>query len=202
MQLVNQRDERYKRLLYFDDPKKVVGHIARGINPQINTEEFIRPVFNYYNRFGSTKYVNGNTSKEVVGTVKSHVNYVVMDSDWEGVAAKTLDEIPEVISYVKNQFLGFAIPYVNDGVERQYFPDFIARIAAKEGETPVNLIIEVTGMSREKAEKKWYVENRWLPAVNAVRERYGYGRWHFIEIANDIRDIRGQLRDKIAEINL
>jgi len=35
-----------------------------------------------------------------------------------------------------------------------------------------------------------------------VRERYGYGRWHFIEIANDIRDIRSQLLDKIAEINL
>ena len=202
VQLLNQRDERFRRLLYFEDSKKVVDHIARGINPQINTEEFIRPVFNYYNRFGSTKYVNGNTSKEVFATVKSHVNYVVMDSDWEAVAAKTLDEIPEVISYVKNQFLGFAIPYLRDGAERQYFPDFIARIAAKDGETPVNLIIEVTGMNKEKAEKKWYVENRWLPAVNAVRERYGYGRWHFIEIANDIRDIRGQLRDKIAEINL
>jgi len=200
--LISQRDLRYKRRLYFEEPKKVVGHIVRGINPHINTEEFIRPVFNYYNRFGSTKYVNGNTSKEVFATVKSHVNYVVMDSDWEAVAAKTLDEIPEVISYVKNQFLGFTIPYVNEGRERQYYPDFIARIASKKSETPLNLIIEVTGMNREKAGKKWYVENRWLPAVNTVRERYGYGRWHFIEIANDIRDIRSQLLDKIAEINL
>ena len=86
----------YKKLLYFEDPKTVVDHINRGINPHINTSEFIKPVFNYYNQFGSTKYVNGNTSKDVYPTEKSHVNYVVMDSDWEGVCAKTLEEIEEV----------------------------------------------------------------------------------------------------------
>ena len=114
------------------------------------------------------------------GTVKSHVNYVVMDSDWEAVAAKTLDEIPEVISYVKNQFLGFAIPYVRDGAERQYFPDFIARIAVKGGETPVNLIIEVKGYRREDAkEKRSTMETYWIPAVNNIGT---FGRWAFAEL--------------------
>jgi len=91
--LLNIADPRYKRLLYFEEPKKVVDHIARGINPQHNTTEFIRPVFNYYNKFSSTKYVNGNTVKDVYPTEKSHINYVVMDSDWEGICAKTLEEI-------------------------------------------------------------------------------------------------------------
>ncbi len=181
--------------------KKMADHIVRAINPHINTEEYIRPVFNYYNRFGSTKYVSGNTSKEVYRATKSHVNYVAMDSGWEGIAAKTLEELPQVISYVKNQFLGFTVPYVKEGQDKQYYPDFIALIATPAGE-PLNLMIEISGMSKDKAEKKWFVENRWLPAVNAVHEKYEFGRWHFIEVANDIRDIRTQLLDKIQEINL
>lgn len=197
--LLNIEDQRFKRLLYFENPKKVVDHISRGINPHINTDEYIRPVFNYYNRFSSTKYVNGNTSKDVFPTQKSHVNYVVMDSDWEGIAAKTLEEIPEVETYVKNQFLGFAIPYNKDGKDKNYFTDFIAKVKNKEGQE-VNLMIEISGMSRDKAEKKWFVENRWIPAVNAVQEKYELGKWHFIEIANDIRNIRNQLTDKIKTL--
>jgi type III restriction enzyme len=197
--LLNIEDLRFKRLLYFEDPKKIVDHIARGINPEKNTVEYIRPVFNYYNQFGSTKYVNGNTVKETFPTKKSHVNFVVMDSGWEGIAAKTLEESHQVISYVKNQFLGLTIPYVIDGKEKQYYPDFIVRCTGKNGQKK-NLIIEITGMNKEKAEKKWYLENRWLPAVNAVREKYEYDEWHFIEIANDVRDIKNQLSEKINSL--
>jgi type III restriction enzyme len=197
--LFNIPDQRFKRLLYFEAPKKIVDHIARGINPQNNTSEHIRPVFNYYNKFSSTKYVNGNTVKDVYPTEKSHVNYVVMDSDWEGICAKTLEEINTVESYVKNQFLGFAIPYTKDGKDRQYFTDFIARVKSKDG-TIKNLMIEISGMSRDKAEKKWFVENRWIPAVNALKEKYGYSEWHFIEVANDIRNLKNQLIEKIQSI--
>lgn len=196
--LLNIQDSRFKRLLYFDDPKKIVDHISRGINPHINTSEHIRPVFNYYNKFSSTKYVNGNTVKDVYPTERSHVNYVVMDSDWEGIAAKTLEEL-NVKSYVKNQFLGFAIPYVKDGKDRNYFPDFIAQVKGKDGK-PKNLIIEISGMSKDKAEKKWFVESRWLPAVNALKDKYEYPEWHFIEVANDIRNIKNQLIEKISSI--
>lgn len=197
--LLNIADPRYKRLLFFEDSKKIVAHIARGINPQLNTTEHIRPVFNYYNKFSSTKYVNGNTVKDVYLTQKSHVNYVVMDSDWEGICAKTLEEIDTVETYVKNQFLGFAIPYVKDGKDRQYFTDFIARVKGKDG-TPKNLMIEISGMSKDKAEKKWFVENRWIPAMNALKEKYNYPEWHFIEVSNDIRNIKNQLIEKISSL--
>ncbi|MBK8701519.1 MAG: hypothetical protein IPN29_19015 [Saprospiraceae bacterium] len=63
-----------------------------------------------------------------------------------------------------------------------------------------NLIIEITGISKDKEEKKWYVENRWLPAVNSLQEKYGYEEWHFIEVANDIRNIKNQLIEKIATL--
>jgi type III restriction enzyme len=195
--LINIQDERFKRLLYFEDSKKIVDHIARAINTERNTKEFIRPVFNYYNKFNSTKYVNGNTVKEVYPTNKSHVNYVVMDSGWEGIAAKTLEELSEVQSYVKNQFLGFTIPYVKDGKDKQYYPDFIVQCRSKNGDLK-NLIVEITGMNKEKAEKKWFVENRWLPAVNALKDKYEYPEWGFIEIVNDIRNIKNQLMERIS----
>jgi len=197
--LLNIQDQRYKRLLFFEEPKKMVDHIARGINPHINTTEHVRPVFNYYNKFSSTKYVNGNTIKEVYATEKSHVNFVVMDSEWEGIAAKTLEELPQVISYVKNQFLGFAIPYVKEGKDKNYFTDFIVQCKGKDG-TIKNLMIEISGFSKDKAEKKWFVENRWIPAVNALKDKYEYPEWHFIEIANDIRNIKNQLIEKISSI--
>ncbi len=197
--LLNINDLRYKNLLMFEDPKTVVDRIAMGINPQKNTSEHVRPVFNYYNKFSSTKYVNGNTTKEVFETQKSHVNFVVMDSNWEGIAAKTLEELPQVISYVKNQFLGFAIPYVKDGKDCNYFADFIVRCKGSDGKLK-NLIIEISGFSKDKAEKKWFVENRWIPAVNSLKEKYEYPEWHFIEIANDIRNIKNQLHEKINSI--
>ena len=188
----------YKKLVYFEDSKKLAEHIARGINPQLNTSEHIRPLFNFYNKFGSTKYVKGKTIKEVYPTKKSHVNFVVMDSEWEGICAKTLEELESVQCYVKNQFLDFTIPYNKNGEDHLYLPDFIAKIKTKNG-TIKNIIIEITGedKNQDKAEKKWFVENRWLPAVNALKEKYQYPEWHFIEVANDIRDIRNQLIEKI-----
>jgi type III restriction enzyme len=36
--------------------------------------------------------------------------------------------MPEVFAYVKNQNLGFTIPYTLNGEEHNYYPDFIARI--------------------------------------------------------------------------
>ena len=199
VKLLNIDDPEYKRLLYYENPKTITDHIFKAINPEKNTEEFIRPVFKNYDTWGSTNFVQGQTSKETYDTTKSHVNKVVMDSEWEGVCAKTLEELDQVKAYVKNQFLGFAIPYIKDGEEHRYYTDFIARVQTQSGET-VNLMIEITGMNKEKAEKKWYVENRWLPAVNSVRDKYGYNRWEFIEIANDVRDIRNQLIAKIKSL--
>jgi type III restriction enzyme len=200
VKLLGIRGDEYKKLLYFHQPKPIADHIARGINPQRNTTEFIRPVFNYYNKFGSSKYVNGYTTKDIYKSKHSHVNLVAMDSGWEAKAAKAFEELhPQVLSYVKNQFLDFKIPYVKEGKDRDYLPDFILRVKARDGK-PRNLIVEITGMNKDKAEKKWYLENRWLPAVNSARDKYGYDEWYFLEVKEDIRDIKNELLDKIESI--
>jgi len=186
----------YRKLLFFLDGKTIASHIARAINTHENNSEFIRPVMNHYNPWGSTRYVHGITSKQCWETKKSHVDYVVQDSGWEGKAAKALDEM-DIISYVKNSFLEFRIPYIKDGEEAQYYPDFIIRVNGADGK-PKNLILEVTGSNKKhKAEKKWYTENRWIPAVNAVREKHGMDEWHYIEIRDDIRDFKNELIGKI-----
>ena len=152
-----------------------------------------------YYPVGSSRQVWGETRKDCFETAKSRVNRVVQDSGWEGKAAKELEQHPAVDAYVKNSFLGFVIPYEKDGKARSYYPDFIARIRLTDARL-VNLIIEITGMNQDKAEKRWTVENRWLPAVNGARDQLGTGEWAFIDIANDARIIRNALDEKIASL--
>ncbi|MCC6722400.1 MAG: hypothetical protein IT243_09365 [Bacteroidia bacterium] len=70
--------------------------------------------------------------------------------------------------------LGFAIPYNKDRNIK-------------------NLMIENIGMSKDMAVKKWFIENFCISAVNALKDKYAYPERHFIEVANDIRNIKNQL---------
>jgi predicted nucleotidyltransferase len=137
-------------------------------------------------------------------TKHSHVNVVVIDSGWEGKMAKMLDDLADegrVISWVKNAFLDFRIPYTNkEGAEKIYYPDFIVRARTDAGET-INLVLEVTGQKRNKGEKVWAAKNRWISAANCIREQYKWDRWDFIEISEDIRDGRNQLLWRLRDPN-
>ncbi|HRF80359.1 MAG TPA: hypothetical protein PL070_09765 [Flavobacteriales bacterium] len=198
VKVLNRTGPEFRKLLFYEKPGRVVEHIARGINTHRNTAEHVRAVLNHHNPWNSTAYVNGRTSKECYATTKSHVNNVPMDSQWEGICAKTLEELPQVVSYVKNDFLGFRIPYSKDDKDRDYVPDFIARVRTDNGAL-VNLIIEITGFNKEKEEKKWTVEERWLPAVNALRAKHPGPEWHFIEV-EDILNIRPLLTARIEDV--
>lgn len=197
---VGETDARYRNLVLYWPGEQVAAHIARAIDAhaQAQGQVTIRPVFNHYNPEGSTRYVSGRTSKKTWPTKKSHVNVVVADTDtWEQLAAKALDELECVEAYVKNAYLNFTIPYVKDGKDKSYFPDFIARVRLAD-KNVVNLIIEITGMNKEREEKKWTVEQRWLPAVNAEGS---YGRWDFVEVTDDIRTVKNQIDDKLKQLS-
>jgi len=191
----------WRKLLYFWEPQPLVAHVARGIKTGPAGGQCVRPILNYYNPTGSSRFVHGQTTREVYPTRRSHVNVVVVDSGWEGRAGKVLDDLGDeghVLAWVKNSFLDFRIPYTDaQGEQRDYFPDFIVRY--RNGE-PLNLILEITGFSKDKTSKKWTVENRWLPAVNRIRDQHGWEKWDFLEIANetDLADLRNILLKRLS----
>lgn len=165
----------------------------------------IRPILNHYNPTSCTCFVRGQTTKETYETRHSHVNVVVIDSGWEGKLAKTLDDLAEeglIVSWVKNSFLNFRIPYTaNDGRDRDYYPDFIvhARLA---GGFEICLILEVSGFRSDKTAKKWAVEHRWLPSANAVHRRLELLPWDFMELASEVEiaDARKLVLERLQEI--
>jgi type III restriction enzyme len=116
---------------------------------------------------GSTADVDFWTSKKVKEVQRSHLNYVVQDSKWEQSAAYYIDT-PEIEAFVKNQGLGFSIPYLHNGQQHSYVPDFIIRL--RPG---AHLILEPKGYD-ELEEVKAQAAMRWVNAVNADGT---YGLW-------------------------
>jgi len=176
----------------------------------------LKPLMRPGEHEGSTRYVAFDTSKPVFTTRagKCHVSHVAEDSGWESKLAQTLESMPEVHSYVKNQGLQFTIPYSLNGEERQYFPDFIVRIApsvapsvarnfssADHDADLLNLIVEVTGEGRkDKAARVAAARTLWIPAVN---NHGGFGRWAFVEVTDPydaIGVIRAAVREAMAAV--
>jgi type III restriction enzyme len=160
-----------------------------------------------YDTIGSTRYVDFDTIRPVYRTDQSkcHISHVVADTgSWEQKMAAALEDMDEVISYVKNQNLGFTVPYTMNGQERNYYPDFLVRIDDGRGPNDLlNLIIEVTGeQKKDKPVKTSTARTLWIPAIN---NHSGFGRWSFLEITdpwdakNIVRKYLGQLIEEVVK---
>jgi type III restriction enzyme len=174
-----------------------IDRILSAIVASSGGEAIVKAVLRPYDSEGSTRYVDFNTVKTTyVTNEKCHLSHVVEDSSWETKMAEVLEDMDEVVRYVKNQKLGFTIPYSLDGVQRTYYPDFIA-VIDQGTEEPLNLVIEVTGeQDRDKDQKGRAARDLWLPAVNG---HGGLGRWDFIEVL-DPWDARNTIRAHIKGI--
>ena len=148
-------------------------------------ERRLVPLMRPFEPVGSTRHVDFDTTKDVYVTDadRCHISHVVCDSGWEAHVADKLEHSPAVRSYVKNQGLGFSIPYTIDGQQRSYVPDFIARIDDGHGDDDLlNLLIEVSGAGRrDKQLKVDTTRELWIPAVN---NHGGFRRWRFIEVTD------------------
>jgi type III restriction enzyme len=172
-------------LLLAELAERAVDRLCRAITAG-DSEQTLRPMLSRYERIGSTAAVSFDTTKPVIETApdRCHVSHVVADTQsWEQKMATVLEELDEVRCYVKNEGLGFSIPYVIDGDQRGYLPDFILRVDDGHGdEDLLNLIVEVSGPNLEsKQAKVSTARDLWVPAVNATGE---FGRWDFIEVAD------------------
>jgi type III restriction enzyme len=143
------------------------------------------PLLRAYDPIGSTRHVDFDTTKDVYVTHpdRCHVSHVVCDSGWEAHLAGRLEHLDAVRCYVKNQGLGFTIPYTIDGQQRAYVPDFIARVNdGPRDDDVLNLLIEVSGAGRrDKEHKVNTTRDLWISAVN---NHGGFGRWGFIEVTD------------------
>jgi type III restriction enzyme len=168
--------------------------------------ERILPIFQRFDPDGSTDDIDFFTTKQVYETdpKKCAVNFVVLDgrdgNTWEQIVAQTLEALPEVEAYVKNDHLEFGIPYVHAGRTRRYIPDFLVRLVRRPGDQVRHLIVEVSGtlksqaMTQEKAET---ARNLWCAAVN--NHDGEWGRWGFVEIKSPFA-AKHALQDAIAAL--
>jgi type III restriction enzyme len=176
--------------------------IYNAIAAAIGDDQRIRAVLDPYNPRGSTRHVGFLTSKDLYETspAKSHINYVVCDSGWEAEFARAAEDHPRVISYVKNQGLGFEVPYKDGPVARVYIPDFIARIDDGRGpDDPLNLVVEVKGYRRENVKlKSDAMLHKWVRGVNNLGT---FGRWAFEEFTDvfEMQKEFGALIDRAVE---
>ena len=158
----------------------------------------VKAVFDPYNPVGSTVHVNFTTSKASrweTNPEKCHINWVILDSDWEAEFCRVAEDHPKVLAYVKNHNLGLEVPYRYGSETRTYIPDFIVQIDDGHGrDDPLNLIVEIKGYRREDAkEKKSTMENYWVPGVNNHGQ---YGRWAFAEFT-DVYEMQEDFAEKV-----
>ncbi len=177
------KDNVFPGILLFVEMKHfAVERIYNAIVKAEHGEKKLMPILHPFEAAGSTRYVAFDTSKALLHTDpgKCHISHVVADTDsWEQKMAQTLEDMDEVVCYVKNHNLNFYIPYTIGGMEKNYIPDFIVRIDDGNPD-PLNLIIEVSGPEkREKDIKVSAARNLWIPAIN---NHGGFGRWKFLEI--------------------
>ncbi|MCK6450788.1 MAG: DEAD/DEAH box helicase family protein, partial [Alphaproteobacteria bacterium] len=151
----------------------------------------IKALLDPYNPTGSTRHVRFNTSKtdrwDTSGPpIKSHINWIVLDSDWEAEFCRVAESHPRVHAYVKNHNLGLEVPYRYGSETRKYLPDFI--VLVDDGHGPddlLHLVVEIKGYRGEGAkEKKTTMEAYWIPGVNQLGS---YGRWAFAEFTEVFR---------------
>ena len=74
-----------------------------------------------------------------------------------------------MLSYAKNDHLGFQVFYLWGGSRRRYIPDFLVRLS--NGKT---LVLEIKGEDSPQNRAKRDALGEWVAAVNSVG---GFGRW-------------------------
>ncbi|MGH8063769.1 MAG: BPTD_3080 family restriction endonuclease [Candidatus Entotheonellia bacterium] len=191
------------QLMYQELADMACGRITDGITRGLVGERPIKALLDPYNPTGSTIHVNFTTSKTSrwqTDARRCHINWVVLDSDWEAEFCRVAESHPRVKAYVKNHNLGLEVPYRYGSETRKYIPDFIVLVDDGHGDDDLlHLIVEIKGYRREDAkEKKATMETYWVPGVNNLCK---YGRWAFAEFT-EVYQIAADFEAKVeAEFN-
>lgn len=174
--------------------QRIAERLTQAIEPDADAgEQPLLPVIERFRPIGSTSEVLFRTVRPTVGTTKSHISHVVLDSPrWEASVAYRLEQLPEVIAYARNDHMDFAIPYEYMGVRHEYRPDYLVKLQTSAGKI-VLLILEVKGFESEQDRAKEAMAKRWVRAVNHHGD---FGRWEF-RVCRDPMRIRSVLQEVV-----
>jgi type III restriction enzyme len=186
------------QLIYQELADMACNRITAGITAAFAGERPIKAVLDSYNPVGSTAHVRFNTSRPhrwETDPTRCHINWVVLDSDWEAEFCRVAESHPRVKAYVKNHNLGLEVPYRYGSEMRRYLPDFIVLVDDGHGaDDLLHLVVEIKGYRREDAkEKKATMDIYWVPAVNNLGT---LGRWAFAEFT-EIYQIESDFKAKV-----
>lgn len=178
--------------------------LALAIQSEEERTEHVLPVLRSRQPTGATNSVYFMTRKPAVETLKSHVSHVVLDgkggNTWEQTVSEVLEDHRDVYSYVKNDHLGFVIPYLHKGRSYDYIPDFLVRLRRLDGEDfDRTLIIEVSGGQKSPGPTKAKADtarHSWCAAVN---NHGGFGLWAYLEVTTML-DVGTLIDDAIAQL--
>jgi type III restriction enzyme len=189
------------QLLYLDLADRACERITAAITyAEVNRNRRpVKVIVDPYNPVGSTNHVKFNTSRMDRWETRAdrcHVNWVILDSDWEAEFCRVVESHPRVRAYAKNHNLGFEVPYRCGSETRRYRPDFLVHVDDGH-EDPLQLIVEIKGYRGEDAkDKKNTMDTYWVPGVNNDGR---YGRWVFAEFT-DIWTIEAAFGTMIDEV--
>lgn len=188
------------QLMYLQLADEACNRITAAITGTFQGSRPIKALLDPYNPIGSTAHVKFNTSRTdryETSPIHSHINWVLYDSDWEAEFCRVAESHPKVKAYVKNNGLGFEVPYRYESESRRYLPDFIVLIDDGHGiDNLLHLVVEIKGYRREDAKaKKMTMDTYWIPGVNNLKE---YGRWTFAEF-KEVHKIESDFEAKIKE---
>ncbi|WP_326842345.1 DEAD/DEAH box helicase family protein [Streptomyces sp. NBC_01558] len=166
---------------------------AAVIRQEENRRARLRPILRPFDPIGSTENVSFNTRKValVADPDRSEVSHVVLDgpegNTWEQLLMAYSEKHRDVLAYVKNDHLGFEIPYVYEGTRHDYVPDFLVKLRTGPDEIDRTLIVEVSGGQKQihapglTGMKRVAARDTWCVAVN---NHGGFGRWGYLEITD------------------
>jgi type III restriction enzyme len=187
-------------LMYQELADMACERITSGITRAFIGERPVKALLDPYNPTGSTNHVRFNTSKterwDTQGPPpKNHLNWVILDSDWEAEFCRVAESHPQVVAYVKNHNLGFEVPYRYASEIRKYRPDFIVLVDDGHGPADLlHLVVEIKGFRGEDAkEKASTMRSYWVPGVNHLKT---HGRWAFAEFC-DVYEIESDFSEKV-----
>tara|TARA_B100000886_G_scaffold220059_1_gene152861 strand:- start:1634 stop:4321 length:2688 start_codon:yes stop_codon:yes gene_type:complete len=168
----NHNKEKFKKILLAQKIQTISEHLKQFI-VETSNEKLIGVIDEVRPWIRTSDMSPWMTSKKTQSIQYSHINNMVVDSKFEAAFCQHLERMganDEIMSWVKNDHLGFKIYYVFKGEIKTYFPDFIIRLSNDNF-----IIIETKGFKKDQDEFKWNAMKEWIIAINNL----DFGNWKF-----------------------